>query len=69
MTAQAGHLIPGDRINYRHDDYTGVRIGTVTGVRTSHQGWAEIDLIDDATAEPYLLKWTITKPLTLAGAL
>lgn len=69
MTAQAGHLIPGDRINYRHNDYTGVRVGIVVGVRTSHKGWAEIDLIDEETGDPYMLNWVAIKPLTFAEAL
>lgn len=56
MSVETALLLAGDVINYRHDDYNGTRVGTVTAVRTSHRGWAEIDLTDNETGEPYTVK-------------
>ena len=62
MSVDTALLLPGDVIVYRHDDYNLPRHGTVTGVRTSHRGWAEVDLLDRETGEPYMLKTHPARP-------
>lgn len=50
-TCKAGMLLAGDHIRYDRDGET--RTGIVDEVATSHDGWAEIEIVDADDAEPF----------------
>jgi IMP cyclohydrolase len=58
MVESAALLIPGDAVEYRHDDYNDPRVGVVSQVSVDYRGRTEVHLVDSATGEPYVSKAT-----------
>lgn len=58
MLEPAALLLPGDAVEYRHDDYNEPRTGVVSQVSVDYRGRTEVHLVDAATGETFISKAT-----------